>query len=187
MWSYYWYLAKRLLVVGVLVVAAVWAYYQYVAGLQGLTVEQLLRRHREGSSADAQAARIHVLRLADIAHLQEFLMFAGHQNPLTREMVAEALGNIREETTIDPLLKLVNDENDNVRLAAFQACGRHGNSDFVKPLIDRMSQEKDETMRAQVGAALQDLTGENFMGSAEKWNNWFSMNKHKYRVRRPQN
>ncbi|MBI2195410.1 MAG: HEAT repeat domain-containing protein [Planctomycetes bacterium] len=184
MWSYYWYLGKRLLVLLVLIGAGIWAYYHYVVGLEGLTVEQLLRKHREGSSADAQVARIHLLRKADMAHADEFLRHAEHLNPMTREAVAEALGNIREEKVVDPLLKLLADANDNVRFMAIQSCGRHGSPYFVKPLIDRLTVEEEERFKSQIGSSLQDLTGENFMGHHEKWLNWYSMNKHKYKAKR---
>jgi HEAT repeat protein len=84
------------------------------------------------------------------ADTEEFIALLGSKNLLLRRKAAEALGEIKDERAVEPLIKALDDPFVNVSWIAAKSLGMIGDKRAVEPLIERLKAE-DKWLR--IGAA----------------------------------
>lgn len=80
------------------------------------------------------------LKLAEIdgAAADSLIALLGHENVFIRWYCADALGSVKSEKIVQPLLKLLNDPDQTVRRIAAGSLGNAGSSKAVQPLINAL-------------------------------------------------
>jgi len=91
---------------------------------------------------------------------------------------ASTLDDKQAAAQLVALAKLVDDKHWQVRAVAIGALGRSGTTAAIKPLIDRLGEEKGR-LREDLDQALEKLTGVSFGGNAKQWSGWWVANKPK--------
>lgn len=104
------------------------------------------------------------------------------QEEHVRVIVAQCLFKMRYSKNIYRLLKnyLQNDSN-NVRIAAAESCGRIEQIPILELLIDRLEKEQDKGVKGAIGGALRDLTGvRGNTVNSQRWKMWWREKKRDY-------
>ncbi len=70
--------------------------------------------------------------------VDSLIVLLGHQNVFVRWYCADALGSVKSEKIVQPLLKLLDDPDQTVRRVATGSLGNSGSSKAVQPLIDAL-------------------------------------------------
>ncbi|MDP7133536.1 MAG: HEAT repeat domain-containing protein [Planctomycetota bacterium] len=154
-------------------------YWQFFMKMNSRSMDELFEIHASAGTHDSRAAKREILERADVSLLEIFLGQMKSERPVTRGMAAQALGKTRSEKAMDPLMKLIEDEDTEVRFTAAEGFQFHGNLRLVRPLIERLRIEKDDRVRGQIGSALREMTGEKFAHNYDRWLNWAMLNKQK--------
>lgn len=80
------------------------------------------------------------------------------EDPHTRATAAQALGEFREEAVVPALVRALNDQDREVRLAVVKALGRIGpRARAAAPALTRMRADADPELRAEVAGTLRKL------------------------------
>jgi HEAT repeat protein/protein-S-isoprenylcysteine O-methyltransferase Ste14 len=79
-------------------------------------------------------------KLAEIdgAAVDSLITLLGHENVFIRWYCADALGSVKSEKIVKPLLKLLDDPDQTVRRMAAGSLGKSGSSEAVQPLINAL-------------------------------------------------
>lgn len=77
----------------------------------------------------------------------------GAKDSETREMVVEALGKLKSQKVVDPLIHTLKDESKEVRIVSAESLGELKNIKAIGPLIEALNDE-DEEVRASIASAL---------------------------------
>jgi hypothetical protein len=133
--TYYAYLVKQVAFVAVILVIGGGVYWQFFMKMNSKSMDKLFEIHATASTHDSQAAKLEILKRADSSMLEILLVQMKSENPVTRGMAAQALGKTQSELAIDPLLKLIEDEDLEVRFTAADGFKSHGHLKLVRPLI----------------------------------------------------
>ncbi|MFC1552280.1 HEAT repeat domain-containing protein [Candidatus Latescibacterota bacterium] len=88
-----------------------------------------------------------------------FLMFLNDETPYIREFSAQALGKIKSERAIVPLIGLINDENSRISNTAIYALVELNAQEALYPLIEAIN-NPDNTSRYAIASALGNLGSE---------------------------
>ena len=89
-----------------------------------------------------------------------------------REIAAQALGQIRDSRAAEALILALNDENQNVQIAAVRALGQIKDLRAVEPLIAAI-QNKPEIIRTEAIWILRELTDQDFGTDYNRWREWW--------------
>lgn len=114
--------------------------------------------------------------------LETVLSYSKAEEEHVRAIVAECLAKMQYSEDIYNLLKdyLENDTN-NVKIAAARSCGQIEQIDIVSLLIDCLGVEEDKGVKGSIGGALRELTG--VRGNTvnhQRWKMWWQERKRNY-------
>ncbi|MCS7223815.1 MAG: HEAT repeat domain-containing protein [Armatimonadetes bacterium] len=93
-------------------------------------------------------------RLKDPSAASQCRSFLQHRDHKVRSAAADALGDLEDRGSADALANLLNDRSASVRRAAATALGKIGSQEHLSLLRQRLRQEKNETTRSAIIAAL---------------------------------
>jgi len=95
-----------------------------------------------------------------------------------RRNVAGALGSYEDKRALGPLMWLLNDKSGDrwIKVNAAESLGKHGRDDGVPVVIEMLKDKMEWRDRRRVANALKNITGEDFGGNYEKWNEWWQEN-----------
>lgn len=97
--------------------------------------------HALGSIGDAQATDTMIKALED-------------ENVIVRERAAALLGNLKQRRAVEPLLAVVNDENEwkSVRARAIDSLGNLRDERAIEPLLELLDSEEEEIQKSAINA-----------------------------------
>ncbi|MHC4472353.1 MAG: HEAT repeat domain-containing protein [Planctomycetota bacterium] len=143
-----------------------------------------------------------------LAYLQRTALFEGYWR--ARQIVAAALGEMRDPSSVEFLVRALRDKDDRVVTAAATSLGKLDDPKVLKPLLDLLGHkswevrsaaiwslgelgekgavgplieqiEKEEgRLREDCAKALERLTGQKFGQSVDLWRKWWEEHKHEY-------
>jgi HEAT repeat protein len=94
---------------------------------------------------------------------------------------AEALGEVKDPRTVDPLIAALRDEDARVQERAAVSLGRTGDRRAIEPLIQALQQSNKyhdwRNISFGISNALKALTGQDFGKDQGKWQKWWAQNK----------
>lgn len=91
-----------------------------------------------------------------------------------RREAVRFLGKLREKRAVDPLIRMLRDDEDNlVRGQAAEALGNIGDKRAVEPLLEAMGRETEYFRRKDIKKALVRLTGHDLGLDLNKWRDWW--------------
>ena len=80
------------------------------------------------------------------------------EDPNTRVLAAQALGDMKDRTAVPALIRALKDTNQSVRVAAVQALGRIGpGASAAAPVLRQMLGEQDGLLRDEVSRSLEKI------------------------------
>lgn len=80
------------------------------------------------------------------------------KDPRIRNDAVRALGTLRDQRAMKPLLKALKDKDNSVRASAAEAVGRMGNPNAIEPLIVALS-DRDHIVHSQAVGSLRRVGG----------------------------
>ncbi len=132
-----------------------------MAGLMDGAEAEAFIRHvaRAGSRCERRLgrdARLAVALAAERGDISLPLQALEDRRPAVRRAAAEALGALRDERAVEPLLRALEDRRPAVRRAVARALGQLGDARAVGPLL-RALEDEDWTVRRATAEALGEL------------------------------
>jgi HEAT repeat protein len=95
------------------------------------------------------------------------------------EQATEALGKIKDPRAVKPLIILLKDKHSFVRGIVVRALGEISDPCAIEPLITVL-RDQDSVNRYWAREALEKITGEDFEGDPEKWQQWWRQNQENF-------
>ena len=88
----------------------------------------------------------------------------------------KALGEIKSERAVEPLIRILKDEDSSVRRGAAKVLGEIKSESAVEPLI-RILKDEDSSVRCGAAKALEEITKKHLRGDYEIWQEWWQQSK----------
>ncbi|MBI4618100.1 MAG: HEAT repeat domain-containing protein [Planctomycetes bacterium] len=114
----------------------------------------------------------------DAAAAKLIEMVGSDKDPKVATTAMDSLAKLRRSDAVDAIVRQLDSENWQVRIAAADSLAKIGDARAVEPLVERM-QKEDGRMLEDFDAALKKLTGHTCHGNAGAWKSWFAANKDK--------
>ena len=144
--------------------SATWTYCAMLREKAIAKAEHMLEDYDKKVQAAAMAGLIRFGGLDGVLSCADRLKrWLGSEHPEDRAQAAYVLGEVGVETFYSPLIPLLNDESEFVRLAAIVAAGKLRNKELIDPLIEQLGRPRlrSAAVGALVayGADIEDLIG----------------------------
>ena len=128
-----------------------------VASQESPEIEEIIRNaYDSGASELVQSALYAMGQSSHLQWLPTVLAEMGHENAAIRYEATNAAGLLGDETTVPQLIKLIEDEDLEVQLAAVRALGAIGGS-LASRALKQCLKLDDEALKEAAQAALEDL------------------------------
>jgi len=93
----------------------------------------------QGDNYNLREAAVSSLEKVNIGSARPLIELLHNPDPLVRKQTCQALGKVRDPSTVKSVIKQLADRELSVRFAAISALGAMGNSQAVKPLMELLS------------------------------------------------
>jgi HEAT repeat protein len=120
-------------------------------------IEEIIRDAYDSGVSELVQSALHAMgRSSHPQWLPTVMSDMGHEHPAIRYEAASAAGLLGDETTVPHLIKLIEDDDLEVQLAAVRALGTIGGS-LAKRALNQCLKLDDEALEEAAQAALEDL------------------------------
>ena len=147
-------------------------------------ISLLLKRAKRRASKDPMKETVRASAIRALARLgfgheavrKYFLSLLDAKRWQDRLLAVDAAGVSGDPRFANAVIKNLDDDNWQLRLAAIEALDTLRCKSAILPLIKRLEKEEEERLRDAIADALFRLTGQNFYDDARVWKTWWAEN-----------